>query len=130
VIGTPEGLLQVVHWHLGLAERERRWQVGHLLSHGLFRAGESLPTIVVGDSNDWRNRLAPTLFEPRGFRHVTAPVSRYRTFPSYLAMGSLDKAFTRGPIGVRHARVVRTRLAKSASDHLPLVVDFHLDGAK
>jgi len=27
---------------------------------------------------------------------------------------------------VKHARVVRTSLTKVASDHLPLVVDFHV----
>jgi endonuclease/exonuclease/phosphatase family metal-dependent hydrolase len=129
VIETPEGLLHVVHWHLGLVERERRWQVAHVMSHSLFRESEQLPTLVIGDSNDWRNRLAELLFEPRGFQQVTAPISRFRTFPSYLAMGSLDKAFVRGPIVVRHVRVVRTKLARSASDHLPLVVDFHLDGS-
>lgn len=126
VIETPEGLLHVVHWHLGLAERERRWQVAHVMAHTLFHAAENLPTLVIGDSNDWRNRLARGVFEPNGFQHVTAPVSRFRTFPSYLAMGSLDKAFVRGGIHVRHVRVVRTKLAKSASDHLPLIVDFHL----
>ena len=41
-------------------------------------------------------------------------------------VGALDKAFYRGPIEVRHARIVRSRLAKRASDHLPLVIDFHL----
>jgi endonuclease/exonuclease/phosphatase family metal-dependent hydrolase len=127
VIETPEGLLHVVHWHLGLAERERRWQVAHVLAHALFRQAESLPTLIIGDSNDWRNRLARFAFEPKGFHHLTAPVSRFRTFPSYLAMGSLDKAFARGHLRVRHVRVVRTRLAKSASDHLPLVIDFHLE---
>jgi endonuclease/exonuclease/phosphatase family metal-dependent hydrolase len=130
VIETPEGLLHVVHWHLGLAERERRWQVGHVLAHSLFRQAESLPTLIIGDSNDWRNRLAGIAFEPKGFHQLTAPISRFRTFPSYLAMGSLDKAFIRGGIRVRHVRVVRSRLAKSASDHLPLVVDFHLDGGQ
>jgi endonuclease/exonuclease/phosphatase family metal-dependent hydrolase len=44
-------------------------------------------------------------------------------------MGSLDKAYFRGAVRVRHAAVVRSRLAKRASDHLPLVVDFHLNGA-
>ncbi len=130
VIETPEGLLHIVHWHLGLAERERRWQVGHVMAHSLFRAAENLPTIVIGDSNDWRNRLAGVLFEPRGFQHLTEPVSRFRTFPSYLAMGSLDKAFIRGAIRIRHVRVVRTKLAKSASDHLPLIIDFHLDAGR
>jgi endonuclease/exonuclease/phosphatase family metal-dependent hydrolase len=130
VIETPEGLLHVVHWHLGLVERERRWQVAHVLAHTLFRQAESLPTLIIGDSNDWRNRLAEVAFEPKGFHQLTAPISRFRTFPSYLAMGSLDKAFVRGAIRVRHVRVVRSRLAKTASDHLPLVVDFHLDGGQ
>jgi endonuclease/exonuclease/phosphatase family metal-dependent hydrolase len=128
VLKTPEGLLHVVHWHLGLVERERRWQVRHLLTHSLFRAVDNLPTIVIGDSNDWRNQLAESVLGPHGFHQVTAPISRFRTFPSYLAMGSLDKAFVRGEIWIRQARVVRTRLARIASDHLPLIVDFHLNG--
>ena len=130
VIQTPEGPLHLVHWHLGLADGERRWQVAHVLSHHLFRESESLPTLVIGDSNDWRNRLAGVAFEPRGFQQLTAPISRFRTFPSYLAMGALDKCFVRGGFRIRHVRVVRTRLAKNASDHLPLIVDFHLEGAR
>jgi endonuclease/exonuclease/phosphatase family metal-dependent hydrolase len=130
VIETPEGLLHVVHWHLGLLERERRWQVAHVLGHHLFRAAQELPTVIIGDSNDWRNQLSENLFEPQGFQHLTVPISRFRTFPAYLAMGSLDKAFVRGPIHVRQVRVVRTKLAKNASDHLPLVVDLHLDHSR
>jgi endonuclease/exonuclease/phosphatase family metal-dependent hydrolase len=38
----------------------------------------------------------------------------------------LDKAFCRGDLFVRGARVVRSQMAKRASDHLPLVIDFHL----
>ena len=41
-------------------------------------------------------------------------------------MGSLDKAFVRGSVFVRNARVVRSQQARRASDHLPLVMDFHL----
>src|SRR4051812_10626424 len=37
VVETPEGPLHLVHWHLGLIERERRWQAEHLLRHHLFR---------------------------------------------------------------------------------------------
>ena len=33
VVETPEGPFHLVHWHLGLAERERHWQVRHLLEH-------------------------------------------------------------------------------------------------
>ncbi len=125
-VESPEGLLRLVNWHLGLGERERHWQVEHLLGHHLFRESEGLPTMIVGDFNDWRNTLADGPFSSRGFSQVTAPVSRFRSFPAYLAVGSLDKAFARGEVDVRHVRVVRSHLSRRASDHLPLVIDFHL----
>jgi endonuclease/exonuclease/phosphatase family metal-dependent hydrolase len=126
VVDTPEGRLHLVHWHLGLAEKERHWQVNHLLAHPLMRHAGELPVIVAGDSNDWRNTLAAGPFARHGFLQVTAPISRFRSFPAYFPMGSLDKIFCRGEIFVRHARVVRSKMARRASDHLPLVVDFHL----
>jgi endonuclease/exonuclease/phosphatase family metal-dependent hydrolase len=126
VVETPEGPLHLVHWHLGLAEKERHWQVNHLLAHPLLRRAGDLPVLVAGDSNDWRNTLAAGPFAQHGFLQVTAPISRFRSFPAYFPIGSLDKAFFRGDVFVRHARVVRSKLARRASDHLPLVVDFHL----
>jgi endonuclease/exonuclease/phosphatase family metal-dependent hydrolase len=128
VVDTPEGTLRLVNWHLGLAEKERHWQVRHLLEHRLFRERDELPTLIAGDFNDWRNSLTNGAFGEHGFEHVTHPVSRFRSFPAYMAVGSLDKAYVRGPVEVTHARVVRSLLAKRASDHLPLVIDFHLNG--
>jgi endonuclease/exonuclease/phosphatase family metal-dependent hydrolase len=126
VIESPEGPLQLVHWHLGLAERERHWQVRHLFEHAHFHESAHLPTLIVGDFNDWLNTLARGPFASHGFIQVTAPRSRFRSFPAYWPVVSLDKAFARGPLMVRHARIVHSRLARDASDHLPLVVDFHL----
>ena len=125
VVQTPEGPLHVANWHLGLAEVERLWQVDHLLRHHLFREADKLPTLIVGDFNDWRNALAELAFKEHGFEMLTSPPSRFRTFPAFLPVLALDKAFHRGVI-VRHVKVARTALAKRASDHLPLVVDFHL----
>jgi len=98
----------------------------HLLDHKLFIESGSLPTMIIGDTNDWRNQLHHFPFQGHGFRQVTAPPSTFRSFPAVLAIGSLDKAFVRGDLSVKHAFVVRSRLAKQASDHLPLVIDFHL----
>jgi endonuclease/exonuclease/phosphatase family metal-dependent hydrolase len=127
IVETPEGLLHIVHVHLGLGERERHWQIEHLLGHHLFQEAAHFPTMIIGDSNDWRNTLCEGMLGLRGFRLWTAPISRFRTFPAWLPLGSLDKVFARGPFFVRQARVVHSKLARSASDHLPLVVDFHLD---
>ncbi|HEV2968965.1 MAG TPA: endonuclease/exonuclease/phosphatase family protein [Pirellulales bacterium] len=129
VVQTPEGPLHLVNLHLGLAERERHWQIGHLLGHHLFRESAALPTILVGDYNDWRNTLPRAALGHLGFAHMTAPASRFRSFPAYLPLGSLDKMFVRGTVFVRHVRIIHSWLARRASDHLPLVVDFHLDSA-
>ena len=126
VIETPEGPLHLVNWHLGLVERERRWQVTHLFKHQLYLEAQGIPTLIIGDTNDWRNNLCNGTFQSCGFQHITTPPSRFRSFPAYLPMGSLDKCFVSGEIHVHHVRVVRTATAKLASDHLPLVVDFHL----
>lgn len=125
-IQTPEGMLHLINFHLGLAERERHWQIERLVNHHLFQESQHLPTLIAGDCNDWRNSLGNGALESHNFTQITAPASRFRTFPAYLAVGSLDKAFYRGNMTIRHARVVRTQLARLASDHLPLVVDFHL----
>ena len=126
IVETPEGPLHLVNWHLGLRERERRWQAHHLFSHRVFLEAAHLPTIIAGDYNDWRNTLGRHHFTRHGFHQATAPARRFRSFPSFLALASLDKVFYRGDIHVRHAGIVRNRLARRASDHLPLVFDFHL----
>jgi endonuclease/exonuclease/phosphatase family metal-dependent hydrolase len=126
VVETPEGPLHLVNCHLGLAEKERHLQIRRLLTHYLFRRAAELPTVITGDTNDWRNTLKDGPFSTHGFHQMTAPISRFRSFPAYMPVGSLDKVFCRGRIEVRHIRTVRTRLAKKASDHLPIVVDMHL----
>ncbi len=125
VVDTPEGPLHLVNMHLGLAEHERHWQLEHLLGHHLFNEANELPTLLIGDMNDWRNTLGKAALSRQGFHQVTAPPSRFRSFPAYLAVGSLDKAFAKN-LFVSHAHVVHSAVARVASDHLPLVLDFHL----
>jgi len=126
ILDTPEGPLQLANWHLGLRERERHWQVGRLLSHPPFLEGSNLPTMIVGDFNDWNSRLAAAALAQNGFEEATRPVSRFRTFPAFLAVLPVDKAFFRGGVRVEDVRIVRSPLTKRASDHLPLVIDFRL----
>jgi endonuclease/exonuclease/phosphatase family metal-dependent hydrolase len=127
VVDTPEGRVKIVNLHLGLSESERGWQVQHLLAHAAFRHTDGLPELLVGDYNDWRNCLTRGPFAEHGFAQITAPPSRFRSFPAYFPLGSLDKAFCRRGVAVREARVVSNAHTRSASDHLPLVIDFHLE---
>ena len=126
VVDTPEGHVHVVNWHLGLREKERRWQVHHLLHHERFQESSHLPTVIAGDYNDWRNTLEQHIFSHHGFRQATAPLRQFRSFPSFLALTALDKFFHRGDLAVEQAQVIKSSLTRRASDHLPLVVDFKL----
>lgn len=125
-VETPKGVIHLVNTHLGLDERERHWQVESLLSHHLFQSSVMIPTVIAGDFNDWRNTLAERSLASHGFQQVTSPPSDFRSFPSWLPVGGLDKIFFRGKVVFNRARVIRTSLARIASDHLPIVVDFSL----
>src|SRR5262245_45047294 len=110
VVETPQGPLHLVNWHLGLGEKERHWQVGKLLSHTHFHESAHLPTLVVGDYNDWRNTLGRLRFGLHHFEQVTAPIQRFRSFPAFFPVASLDKVYQRGPIRVDRVAVSRTRI--------------------
>lgn len=126
VVDTPDGPLRCTNWHLGLGERERQWQVQHLLAHPLFRDTAHLPTLLCGDSNDWRDLLGRSLLHDHGFAQATSPPQRFRSFPAALPVLALDKVFHCPRIRIDEARLVRSALARAASDHLPLRVDFSL----
>ena len=127
VVDTPEGPLHLANWHLSLTARMRLWQSEHLLAHRLFRESLHLPTLIIGDTNDWRNQLWRAPFHNHGFRQVTSPPTHFRSFPAYLPMGSLDKAFLKGPLRVTNAHVSRRQPAVDASDHLPLILDLDME---
>jgi endonuclease/exonuclease/phosphatase family metal-dependent hydrolase len=123
--------IDVFNVHLGLSARERLEQVSHLLnSGGVADLSDKIPTIIAGDMNDWRNVLKRSRFRPRGFRCATNRRSGWRrsikTFPSYAPAGGLDKVFYRGKIRALYAHRSRLDLARIASDHLPIIVDFEV----
>ena len=126
VVETPQGPLLLAGGHLGLSERERHWQIDRLLSNPWFKEWGQLPALVAMDSNDWRNSLEIGPYAEHGFAQVTAPPSRFRSFPAYLPIASLDKVYARGPITIESVHAVRTKLTRWASDHRPVVVDFSI----
>lgn len=127
VVDTPEGKLHLVHFHLGLAEAERMWQVVHLIEHRLFRESIELPTLLIGDSNDWRDNLESKILKEQGFHQLTHPASKFRSFPAYMPVGALDKAFVSEGVYPVNVRIAKSAMIKKASDHCPLVIDFHLE---
>ena len=124
--------LEVFNLHLGLSARERAQQVA-VLSRAteLSDAPPENAAVIGGDFNDWRSLLLPTFTERLGFRCATERKHGRRrvipTYPSFSPQGGLDRLYFRGPLSLVSVQASRLRLARLASDHLPVIADFSLD---
>lgn len=119
-----ERTLLLVNTHLGLAGYERALQVRRILDcERLRHTHRTTPVIVGGDYNDVYGTLNRRFMEPNGF---LAASRQARTFPAVMPMQTLDHIYYRGAITMHHSFPCRRQIARQASDHLPLVVDFEL----
>ncbi|MHC4840716.1 MAG: endonuclease/exonuclease/phosphatase family protein [Planctomycetota bacterium] len=128
LIETPSGQLRLANWHLGLAEKDRHAQAVKLFESNAFGPDEDLASIVVGDTNDWRDTLKNGRFRDEKYSPMAHPASAHKTFPAYMPLGALDKAFACKRVEVLGSHVVDTSLARAASDHLPVVFEINLRG--
>jgi endonuclease/exonuclease/phosphatase family metal-dependent hydrolase len=119
--------LQVLNTHLGLVPHEQRAQARALAGPDwVGGAGRRDPLILLGDFNatpyaSTYRTLARTL---KDARHLCPAARASPTFPSRFPMLAIDHVFVSGGIGVTHVEAFAAPLARAASDHLPLVVDF------
>ena len=119
VDGTP---LHVFNCHFGLALRERREQLG--LLGAFIRASGRLagPRVLLGDFNEWHR--GPVT---RGLRREFAsPMRRRRTHPAMFPLFALDRIYWDAELEGEEFSVHRSRLARVASDHLPVVARLRL----
>jgi endonuclease/exonuclease/phosphatase family metal-dependent hydrolase len=120
-----DGLLHVFNVHFGLKIRERREQVRMLVREHILHDELTGPRIVVGDLNEWfPGPVGRTLR-----RELTGPRIR-RTHPAPLPIFPLDRIYWDRGLGVDGFRVHRSRLARVASDHLPVVARLRLAPAR
>lgn len=107
--------LRVVAMHLGLLGRWRTRQALALLER--MKAFETrLPTVMLGDLNEWRPSGASLAHFARE-HHVASPG---RSFPSRLPLLALDKIMVNTDLRLVSSGVHDTPLARKASDHLPV----------
>ena len=116
----------MVNTHLGLLAREQAGQVDALLGPDwLETAGEAV--ILLGDFNA-TSGSAP-------YRRVTerlrdaqrlTPGRSIPTFPSMFPMLRIDHLFVGSQVEVRRVWSATSPLARTASDHLPLIMEFSL----
>ena len=117
-------VLHLFNVHFGLAFAERREQVERLLHREILRApGLRGARILVGDFNEWLpGPVARRLRQEFGFRHDGVR----RTHPAPLPLFPLDQIFWDGALLGERLDVHRSRLARLASDHLPVVARLRL----
>jgi len=122
----PHRLLQVYNAHLGTALLERRYQATRLAGwvddHRI-----PIPKLLLGDFNEWsRGLVADVLAQRLESIDIFPYLRRRRTYPGFFPLLHLDHIYYSGDVTIRHIELTRTRLAKVASDHLPLVADIRV----
>ncbi|MES0808633.1 endonuclease/exonuclease/phosphatase family protein [Roseibium sp. SCPC15] len=121
-LGIAGERIRVAAMHLSLVGHFRKKQITSLM-HQLHEHLDYLPTVLIGDLNEWRNSAESLkLFEER--YEVTTPG---RSFPSPMPVGSLDRIITSPEFTVRQAGVHKSKTARVASDHLPVWAHLTLD---
>lgn len=119
-------MLHVFNVHLGTGLLERRVQGPRLLGEEILSHPDlKNPRLIVGDFNEWTRGLTTRLLRQsfQTFR-PTHGLRFPRTYPGVFPFLSLDHYYYEAPLELVRARLVRTRRALVASDHLPLVAEF------
>ena len=121
----------MINTHLGLFAPERLPQVDALLGpEWLGRHDCRAPLILLGDFNagplSRTYRCLTSKF--RDAQCLPQLARRQATFPAHAPFRCIDHVFVNHHIEVFAASVIRTPLARVASDHLPLVIDFQIAG--
>jgi len=122
-------MLHVYNVHLGTSFLERRYQARRLFDAGILRNGDLTGTrIILGDFNEWTHELASTLLS-KHFGSVDVRFCRgwSRTYPGVFPFLRLDHIYFDTILTLERATLYRSPKALIASDHLPIVADFHLD---
>jgi endonuclease/exonuclease/phosphatase family metal-dependent hydrolase len=119
------GRLHIFNVHLGLSYKERIRQV-RMLSGIVDRQEFRGPRLLLGDFNEWFNGLASRLLRAE-FGHPFGRRKRVRTHPSPFPVFPLDRIYHDPIVRLEHVAVHRSRLARVASDHLPIYADLRLD---
>ena len=115
VKGTP---LHVFNCHLGLALSERRAQL-ELLGRFIRDSARLIgPRVLLGDFNEWHRGPITRVLR----REFSSPMRRMRrTHPAMFPLFALDRIYWDVELQGQEFHVHRSRLARVASDHLPVV---------
>ena len=111
---------RMVAVHLGLTRAHRRRQLNAIVKAAAVTDAE-IPTVILGDFNEWRNDRGLEPLEP-GFTVHAPGLSFHAARP----VAALDRIAVNGRMTLEDAGVHRSATARLASDHLPVWADLRL----
>lgn len=117
-------ILRVIATHLGLQPAERREQIRKLLEWiGPPSEDPALTTVLLGDLNEWFLWGRPVKWLRAYFGSTPALPTFHVRWPVF----ALDRAWVYPLRRLQGIKTLRTREAKTASDHFPLLItlDWH-----
>ena len=120
--------IQIINTHLGLPAYERMAQARTLLGQNWLGHPDGRdPVIVLGDFNARRRSVVYRRFTAR-LRDAQLVLHKRarRTFPARMPLLCIDHIFCSRSVDVLGVEVPRSQLVRTASDHLPLVMDFRI----
>ena len=107
--------LRTIGMHLDLSGLWRKRQVKAIVDH-LRRRHRDMPTVMMGDTNEWRQASASMKAFGDGYR--SAPTGP--SFHSRRPVATLDRILVCNSLKIEAAGVHASEEAKKASDHLPV----------
>ena len=125
-VALEDDTLHFYNVHLGTSLMERRNQAARLatLVHDRRVTG---PKIILGDFNEWARGIAKDVLAERlQSIDLSKHLSRRRTYPGFFPILHLDHIYYKGKVEVLKVTLPKDRMAKMASDHLPLVADLRI----
>jgi endonuclease/exonuclease/phosphatase family metal-dependent hydrolase len=113
--------LRVIGTHLDLSGLRRRDQIRALLAR-THACDRNLPTVIMGDFNQWGRQTGAMREFTDGWQVVTPG----RSYPSRQPVATLDRIVASRHWQCAASHVHHTPLAAVASDHLPVVAELAL----
>jgi endonuclease/exonuclease/phosphatase family metal-dependent hydrolase len=107
--------LRVIGMHLDLSGLWRRRQM-RAIFEAVARRPQLMPTVLMGDTNEWRVAGGCLRDLPPGFRLAPTGPSFHARHP----VAALDRIIVQSPLRIRDAGVHLSGVARRASDHLPI----------
>ena len=118
--------LRVIATHFGLLRHSRAQQVAEVLKSARHHEAERC-VLLMGDLNEWRRGPRSAL---SGLEPIFGPVEKFvPSYPSKFPLLALDRILCSPRRLLDHIKVHDSKLARTASDHLPIKASLRIEAA-